>query len=227
MPSLPWLRRAIFSLLYHLYAKRKLRRKDATRVLGFQFEVPASVFHPQLFFSSRFLAQYLNELSLDSLNVFEMGCGSGILSIVAASRGARVVCVDINPTAVEATRRNSEINGLGHSISAHLGNLFNGIQPQQQFDLILSNPPFYKGRPTDPAAMAWQGGEDYDVIRSFIEQAPAYLKPTGIMLCVLSSDIDLELMHSLFESAELDAQPVRMKNLLFERLWIYRAQKIS
>jgi ribosomal protein L11 methyltransferase len=40
----------------------------------------------------------------------DIGCGSGILAIAAAARGARVVAVDVDPDAVEVTRENAARN---------------------------------------------------------------------------------------------------------------------
>lgn len=44
--------------------------------------------------------------------VFDVGCGSGILAIAAAQRGARVYACDVDPIAVAATRKNFKANGL-------------------------------------------------------------------------------------------------------------------
>lgn len=42
--------------------------------------------------------------------LLDVGCGSGALSVLGARLGARVVAVDIDPTAVEATRANARAN---------------------------------------------------------------------------------------------------------------------
>lgn len=42
----------------------------------------------------------------------DIGCGSGILAIAAAARGARVVAVDVDPDAVEVTRENAARNAV-------------------------------------------------------------------------------------------------------------------
>ncbi|HVB14361.1 MAG TPA: 50S ribosomal protein L11 methyltransferase [Candidatus Dormibacteraeota bacterium] len=43
--------------------------------------------------------------------VLDMGTGSGVNAIRAASKGVAVVAVDINPHAVDAARLNAERNG--------------------------------------------------------------------------------------------------------------------
>ncbi|MFN8050747.1 MAG: 50S ribosomal protein L11 methyltransferase [Acidimicrobiales bacterium] len=54
---------------------------------------------------------------LDGRSVLDVGCGSGLLSIVAAQRGARpVVAIDIDPAAIEATLANALVNGVDDRI---------------------------------------------------------------------------------------------------------------
>lgn len=61
------------------------------------------------------LAEYLVEHCADSLRgqrVLELGCGTALVGIVAASLGAHVVCSDIAPQALELARLNAELNGV-------------------------------------------------------------------------------------------------------------------
>lgn len=48
----------------------------------------------------------------DNAIVVDVGCGSGILAIAAAKRGARVYASDVDPVAVDAARANFKTNGL-------------------------------------------------------------------------------------------------------------------
>lgn len=53
--------------------------------------------------------------------VADIGCGSGILAIAAAARGASVVGVDIDADAIEVTRENAARNGV--EVDARLGSI--------------------------------------------------------------------------------------------------------
>ena len=65
--------------------------------------------------------------------VLDYGCGSGILAMGAARFGATdIVAVDIDPAAVESTRRNAQANQV--VLQAGLPNLAKGA-----FDLVLAN----------------------------------------------------------------------------------------
>lgn len=56
--------------------------------------------------------------------VADVGCGSGVLSIIAAGLGAsRVVAVDIDRAAVAATIDNVERNGASHIVEVGLGSV--------------------------------------------------------------------------------------------------------
>ncbi len=67
----------------------------------------------------------------------DVGCGSGILSIAAVKLGAtRVLGLDIDPIAIEATEANARHNRVGKRIRAREGSVPTGEGP---FDTVLAN----------------------------------------------------------------------------------------
>jgi ribosomal protein L11 methyltransferase len=69
--------------------------------------------------------------------VLDVGCGSGVLSVVAARLGAPYVeAIDVSPAAVEATIANAERNGVAGAISASTRPLASVDEP---FDVVLAN----------------------------------------------------------------------------------------
>jgi ribosomal protein L11 methyltransferase len=67
----------------------------------------------------------------------DVGCGSGILAIAAVKLGAtRVLGVDIDPIAIEATLANARHNRVGKRIRAREGSIPTGDGP---FDTLLAN----------------------------------------------------------------------------------------
>ena len=56
--------------------------------------------------------ELLDELDLDGRRVADVGCGSGVLAIAAARRGAEVIAVDLDPAAVAVTLENATANGV-------------------------------------------------------------------------------------------------------------------
>lgn len=73
----------------------------------------------------------------DSKSVLDVGCGSGILSIVAAKLGAkRVVAFDIDKVAVKETKKNLRRNSISDVVNLVCGYIdsING-----KYDLIVAN----------------------------------------------------------------------------------------
>ena len=62
--------------------------------------------------TTKMAAALLLERVLPRAPVLDVGCGSGILSIVAALRGGLVFASDVDPLAVRATRTNLRANGI-------------------------------------------------------------------------------------------------------------------
>ncbi len=76
-------------------------------------------------------------------SVFDVGSGSGILSIISVFLGAGYVCgMDIDETAVKASLENAEANGLSEDrINFLCGNLLDGTGdvPERKYDIVVAN----------------------------------------------------------------------------------------
>ncbi len=67
--------------------------------------------------------------------VFDIGCGSGILSIAAVRLGAeRVIAVDIDPASVASTQENCALNGIGDEVEIAQGS--SDLVQAGQFGLV-------------------------------------------------------------------------------------------
>ena len=72
--------------------------------------------------------------------VLDMGCGSGILGIAAATTmGCTVTARDVDPEAVRVTRLNCRRNGVASLVNAGLSRQLSAIRPQPRYDLVLAN----------------------------------------------------------------------------------------
>lgn len=78
--------------------------------------------------------QWLDQADLTGKTVIDYGCGSGILAIAAALLGAaKVIGVDTDPQALEATQANAQRNGV--TIDTYLPQHC----PMLECDLLLAN----------------------------------------------------------------------------------------
>lgn len=69
------------------------------------------------------------------LSLVDYGCGSGVLAIAAALLGARVIAVDIDEQAIQATRQNAADNGVLDQLQIGLPEIIG----EQQVDIVLAN----------------------------------------------------------------------------------------
>ena len=70
--------------------------------------------------------------------VFDIGCGSGILSIVSAKLGAKkVIAVDIDEVPIRVSKENIELNSVSDIVDVRRGNLLDVVD--EKADLVVSN----------------------------------------------------------------------------------------
>ena len=83
------------------------------------------------------MLQQLLPLSLEGVKVLDMGCGTGILAIMAALRGARdITAIDIDPWCVENATENVQQNDCSF-ITIKEGDV--SLIAGEQYNLILAN----------------------------------------------------------------------------------------
>jgi release factor glutamine methyltransferase len=197
MLSLGRMRRALQPLLLKYWFKKRSQAVVTTRVQGLDLTVFPTVFHPRYFGSSSILAGFIASLDLAGKSFLDLGCGSGLLALCAARRGARVTAVDINPVAVRCTAANAARHDL--RVDARVSDLFSSLNGER-FDVIAWNPPFLPGIPTTPAEAAFYGGPRLDVIRQFAAEAPRHLMPGASVYTILTADVDVTGMEELFRA---------------------------
>ncbi len=111
-----------------------------------------SGFHPATVLSLRLLERYI----IPGMNVLDLGSGSGILSVAIAKLGAKVLALDNDSIAVQATQDAVSLNGVEQQVTvmegslgcgSNLGHWMGGntldqvpsINPTANFDLIVAN----------------------------------------------------------------------------------------
>lgn len=85
------------------------------------------------------------ELSQRPLRIADVGTGSGIIAITLAKQlpDSEISAVDISSAALEVTKRNAHAHGISETqLRLLCGDLLAACEPEQQFDLIVSNPPY-------------------------------------------------------------------------------------
>ena len=145
----------------------------------FEFRVDPGVFAPT--HTSRTIAEALEIAPGDT--VIDVGCGSGVLSFVAARLGAhRVIGCDISEEAVAVARRNAADLGLDDRVEFRVGSLFDPVRDLRA-DVVIGD---VSGIPDEIAQVAgWfpdgraGGPTGAELPSAMLESLGDTLKPGG------------------------------------------------
>jgi len=167
--------------------------------------VHPEVFPPHLTLSTKILLDFISEKELQNKSFLELGCGSGIISLLASKKGAKVTASDINKTALDYLEKASKENYL--KVACVYSNLFENLQ-EKHFDLIIINPPYYPKKPKNTKEEAWFCGEDFEYFKNLFQQLPLFLStrvsPKALAetqenktYMILSEDCEIEKIKSI------------------------------
>ncbi|WBA08318.1 16S rRNA (guanine(1207)-N(2))-methyltransferase RsmC [Salinivibrio kushneri] len=134
--------------------------------------LPGVFSHKSLDDGTALLLKHLPNMHGD---VIDVGCGAGVIGsvILATNPSCTVTCVDVSYLAVASTQATLAANGLNGSVFA--SDMLSAVSGQQ-FDAIISNPPFHEGLETH-----------YHATESLLKNAPRYLRRHGQLAIVANS----------------------------------------
>ena len=193
------------------YRERILERASGmplqyiTRVqefMGLPFRVNENVLIPRL--DTEVLVDQvlgiIGGMELEHPDVLDMCTGSGAIGVSIAHMvpDASVKMTDISEQALATAMKNAELNGVLERSSFALGNMFSALRSDEQFDIIVSNPPYIKSDIIETLApevkdheprLALDGGEDgLDAYKVIANNAAAHLKDGGVLALEIGYD---------------------------------------
>lgn len=183
-------------------------------------EISKEVFPPHFTISTKILLDFIKPLDLRGKSFLELGCGSGIISLFAASKGANVVASDINQVAIDALKEAS----IKNEIPVHVvyADLFENL-PNIAFDHIIINPPYYPRTPKNDKERAWFCGEDFEYFKKLFAQLSNHLAPNTWM--ILSEDCKIDHIQQLAANNGLHFELIFEKSVVKEKNYIFNIQK--
>lgn len=131
-------------------------------------------------------------------SIADVGTGSGILAVCCAKHLplASVTAIDISATALAVATKNAERHSVAERITLVESDLFENLPNQQQFDLILSNPPYVSTEEMaelDPEVrdfephLALDGGvQGTEIVERLLKQSVDRLRLDGWLLIEVS-----------------------------------------
>lgn len=207
-----------FDPILKWFFQRYYSKPRKYRYQNIEVIVYPEVFPPHFTISTKLLLDYINSIDLKGKKVLELGCGSGIISLLAASKGALVTASDINKTALEALEKASIKNAL--PVHVIYSNLFDKLH-EKHFDYIIINPPYYPKAPKNDKQHAWFCGENFEYFEKLFEQLPSYIEHSEVLM-ILSEDCDLEKISTIAQQYALKFKKVLEKKVMTETNYIFK-----
>lgn len=189
---------------------------------GAELDVPGNVYYPEE--DSLLLAQEAAKTAKRGAACLDMGCGSGIVAVTMAKKGAAVTASDISKDAVSACQRNAKANDV--FVTAIESDLFARVP--DKYDLITFNPPYlpagegdeYLGKAKNQLIGGKTGRE---VIGRFLERAKMHLTAQGKILLLISSLTGEKETIAMCEKLGYSAGIAARKKIEWEELIVISA----
>jgi release factor glutamine methyltransferase len=202
-----------------------LRKERKYTYPGTTVTVLPGVFHPGLFYSTKFLIEYLQDQPIESKSMLELGCGTGLISIIAAKSGAEVTAIDLSLKAIE----NVKLNTLTNSVKIRIihSDLFDSIE-RKTFDWIVINPPYYAGTPSNEEELAWYAGENFNYFRKLFKSLGDYVHETTEIIMVLTKGSEVTKISAIGKENGFEFELVKEKKVFFdEKDFLYRIVRFN
>jgi release factor glutamine methyltransferase len=161
---------------------------------GLELEVSPAVLIPRP--ESEYVVLECLRLAKDMAQprVLDIGTGSGNLAMAIAHqhKGAGVTAIDISREALAVASRNAVKHAVADRVRFLAGDLFSPLSPEDQFDFVLSNPPYIAPeelaklpggvRDYEPRVALDGGPGGFAVFDRLIAAAQEHLAPDGYLI---------------------------------------------
>lgn len=164
-------------------SKERLEKQVSEHIINSKKEIQIGglnlIVYPTVFIpkggSSLVFSRFSKSFNAKFEKVLDLGCGSGIISLLMSKYAKRIVAADINPIAVKTTKENAERNNISN-INFLRSDLFENIK--EKFDLIIFNPPFMGLKAKSDLEKAFTD-ENHEILVRFFKEAPKHLTKDG------------------------------------------------
>ena len=141
----------------------------------------------------------------------DLGTGCGVQALHLTAHAGHVVATDVNRRALWLARLNADLNGVGDGIELREGSFYEPVRGEE-FDLVVSNPPFVISPATDERLVYRDSGLPGDrAVQHVVQGAARHLAQGGTAqvlanwLCLRDRPWDERLAGWLDAAREPDA----------------------
>lgn len=164
---------------------------------GREFRVTSDVLIPRP--ETELLVEAALEVDNAAKLICDIGTGSGCIAItlLCELNEARAVAVDKSPAALEIAKFNAHKLSVAERLEFIVSDCFDSLDARE-FDLIVSNPPYVSAdalaglqrevRDHEPLVALSPGADGLSIIRRLINEAPAFLTPSGHLIMEIGFD---------------------------------------
>jgi len=204
-----------------------LKKERRTTFRGFELTIRPTVFHPKYFFSSGFLFDFVSTLNLDSKRFFEIGCGSGLISLQAYQKKALVTTCDINDSAVECTKENFARNFGAQltEVTVVKSDLFDSL-PDAKFDTIVINPPYFFSEVRTDDQLSWNCGKNGEYFVKLFSGLKIFIHAQSEVYMVLADNCEIDRIKNIAKSNQFLFELIVQKKIKWETNFIFKIKAI-
>lgn len=151
-------------------------------VQGLNISVDKNVFPGNGEFGQVIVKTVLDQIMNNEVKtLFDYGCGCGVISVIAAVNGVKVVATDSNANAVVCTEKNIHKNKVANMVDIRLGHSLTTVNDSEKFDLIFAGLPWDNIKPRTELEKAFFD-ENFDMRISLLSKAKSLLNENGFIL---------------------------------------------
>lgn len=157
----------------------------------YKLEINEKIYIPK---AGLLFEEVLNE-NCKNKKILDVGCGQlGILGLIALNNGANeLTSVDIDESCIKWLRKEAADNGI-RNIRIFRSDLFENINSNEKFDIILSNPPHM---PMKDGKICDSGGEDgRKIVDKVIKSSFDYLNEDGELYLMMFDFLGIDKSYN-------------------------------
>ena len=209
---------------YQLLLKRRLKGEPlqyiigSSQFMGLDFKVNRDVFIPRPeteILIEAILANGIGEFAF----ILDIGTGCGNIAVTLARfiSHSRVLAIDVSESALKIAALNARQHKVLDRVSFCQKDIFVGLDKKQEFDLIVSNPPYIEtdDLPALPPELSYEpslaldGGEDgFFVLTEIIRRADRYLKNGGWLALEIGAGQSAEIHKRISRLGKFEASKI-------------------